>query len=283
MEELIFPNPDNFQRQKMRLVRGGASKLKVLADFDRTLTTNFIHGRKAPSLIGALREGSYLSDDYALKAQALFDYYHPFEEDLTLSLENKKDLMTEWWQKHFKLLIDAGLTEEKIADVADNRLPNLRQGAVQFLELMAKENIPIYIFSASGLGVSGLKYYLTRRGLWTDNIILVANDFVWDKGGHAIDFKEPVIHSFNKDETGMVNISEDKKFVHRSNILLLGDSLGDIGMDNGFDAQAVLKIGFLNDKIQEYLPHYREVYDALILNDGDFNLPFEIIKEIINY
>ena len=146
-----------------------------------------------------------------------------------------------------------------------------------------EENIPVYIFSASGLGVSGLKYYLTRRGLWTDNIVLIANDFIWDKDGRAINFKEPIIHSFNKDESGLANVAADKKCVHRNNVLLLGDSLGDAGMDKGFGAQATLKIGFLNDKIQESLSYYREVYDALILNDGDFSLPFEIIEEIIDY
>ncbi|MDD2680950.1 MAG: hypothetical protein PHE20_02475 [Patescibacteria group bacterium] len=283
MEELIFPNPDNFQSKKMRLLRGGDLKLKILADFDRTLTTNFIRGRKAPSLMGALREGNYLPANYSLKAQALHDYYQPFEADLTLSLIDKKALMTEWWQKHFQLLIESGLSETNIADVADNCLSNLRSGVIEFLELLDKKNIPIYIFSASGLGISGLKYYLIRRGLWTDNIILVANDFVWSKDGLALDFKRPVVHSFNKDESGLANVAADKKFVHRSNILLLGDSLGDAGMDNGFGAQATLKIGFLNDKIQESLPYYRKVYDALILNDGDFTLPLEVLKEIIDY
>lgn len=282
MEEIIFPNPDNFQHQKMRLMRAGVLKLKVLVDFDRTLTTNFIHGRKAPSLIAALREGNYLSDDYALKAQTLFNYYHPFEDDLSLSLEDKRALMTEWWEKHFKLLIDSGLSEEKIADVVDNRLSNLREGVILFLELLAKENVPVYIFSASGLGVSGLKYYLTRRGILTNNIFFIANDFIWDKEGRAVDFKKPVIHSFNKDETAILSMPEDKIFSGRSNILLLGDSLGDVNMSNGFNPQIILKVGFLNDKIQELLPYYREFYDALILNDGDFNLPLTIIKDIIN-
>ena len=283
MDELIFTQPDDFERQKQRLLRGGASELKVLADFDGTLTTKFIHGRKVPTLIGALREGNYLSDDYNEKAQALYDYYKPFESDLTLALDDKKDLMTEWWRKHFQLLIDSGLCEENIADVVDNRLANLRPGVVEFLSILAKNNIPLFIFSASGLGISGLKYFLMKRGLWSENIILVANDFIWGKNGKATGVKEPIIHSFNKDETMLAKIGLEEKLSQRSNVILLGDSLGDAHMDAGLTTAAVLKIAFVNDKIRESVPLYREVYDALILNDGDFTLPLEILKEVINY
>ncbi|MCF7860116.1 hypothetical protein K9M09_00645 [Patescibacteria group bacterium] len=283
MEELIFTQPDDFERQKQRLFRGGVSRLKILADFDGTLTTNFIHGRKAPSLIGALREGNYLSNDYNKKAQALHDYYKPFESDQTLALESKKALMTEWWHKHFQLLIDSGLCEADIADAVDNRLSNLRPGVIEFLSILEKNNIPLFIFSASGLGISGLKYFFMKRGLWSENIILVANDFIWGKDGRAVGIKEPIIHSFNKDETMLSKIGVAEKFSKRNNIILLGDGLGDANMDNGLSAAAILKIAFVNDKIRESVPLYREVYDALILNDGDFTLPLEVLKEIINY
>lgn len=283
MDELIFSQPDNFKHQKQRLFRGGISHLKVLADFDGTLTTNFIHGRKAPTLIGALREGNYLSADYNKKAQDLHNYYKPFEDDQNIALDDKKALMTEWWYKHFQLLIDSGLSEENIADVVDNRLSNLRPGVPEFLSLLAKNNIPLFIFSASGLGISGLKYYLMKRGLWSENIILVANDFIWGENGKAVGVKEPIIHSFNKDETMLVKIGVDEKFSKRNNIMLLGDSLGDARMDTGLAAAAILRIAFVNDKIRESVSAYREVYDALILNDGDFSLPLKILKEIIDY
>ena len=274
---------DNFVRQKERLFRGSINRLRVVADFDRTLTTNFIHGRKSPSLLGALYEGNYLSKDYAAKAQALFDYYRPFEEDLSLNLAAKKALMEEWWRQHFALLIASGLKQEHIMQVADDRLSNLRVGVPEFLDILSQHQIPLFIFSATGLGSSGLKYFLTRRGLWTDNICLLANDFIWSATGEAIGFREPIIHSFNKDETVITDFGYNDQLKGRDNILLLGDSLGDANMENGSVNSALLKIGFLNDKIQELLPAYRQVYDVLILNDGDFSLPLEILREIINY
>jgi len=264
-------------------LRGGVSKLKVIADFDRTLTTNFIQGRKAPSLIAALCDGHYLSPDYAAKAQALYDYYQPYEDDHSLTWESKCDLMQEWWHRHFDLLISSGLRQDDIASVIDDRLANLRSGVPEFLSLLVKNNIPLFIFSASGLGRSGLKYFLNRRGLWTDNIILVANDFIWDESGKARGYCEPIIHSFNKNQRILSLNADMEVFKNRDNIILLGDSSGDSSMSDGLPAAAILKIAFLNDRIRELTPVYRELYDVLILNDGDFSLPLAILRDLINY
>lgn len=279
----MFAQHDNFERQKQRLFRGGPGRLKILADFDRTLTTNFIHGRKAPSLIASLRDGNYLSSDYAAKAQALYDYYQPFEDDNSLSLESKSSLMMEWWRRHFDLLIASGLSQEDIASVIDHKLSNLRSGVPEFLSLLAENNIPLLIFSASGLGKSGLKYFLTRRGLWTDNITLIANDFIWGDQGKAVGVCEPIIHSFNKNQGMLSAIDNAEGLSRRDNIFLLGDSLGDAMMADGVAAAAILKIGFLNDKISESLSAYRELYDVLILNDGDFSFPLEILRDLLAY
>lgn len=281
MEELVFSDHDEFNHQKARLIKDGPSHLQVICDFDRTLTTNFIHGRKAPSLVAALRDGNYLDNDYSTKAQALYDYYHPLEIDPGLSLEAKKSLMTEWYRRHFELLINSGLSQEKIANAIDNQLANLREGVAEFLEILEKNNIPLLIFSAAGLGVSGLKYFFSRRGLLTDNISFLANEFIWDENNQAVGVKEPIIHVFNKDETMLSTFGLAKVVKDRANILLLGDSLGDAGMAHGYSFKSLLKIAFLNDKIRESLPAYRENYHALILNDGNFDLPLSILQEII--
>lgn len=283
MEAVVIPQRENFNQRKQLLIKGGLFKLQVIADFDRTLTANFANGRKISSLIAALSDHHYLTADYAAKAQALFDYYRPLESDISLSVEAKKGLMTEWWRRHFKLLIASGLNLTDIKSVIDNRFVNLRTGVVEFIKLLSKFKIPLIIFSANGLGVSALDYFFQKEGLPMDNLHFIANDFVWGEDGRALSVKEPIIHSFNKDETELSAFGCLEKVKDRTNILLLGDSLGDVGMANGFPYRNLLKIGFLNDKIRESLPVYREAYDALILNDGDFSLPLEILKEIINY
>jgi 5'-nucleotidase len=63
--------------------------------------------------------------------------------------------------------------------------------------------------------------------------------------------------------------------------LLLGDSPGDAGMSDGFDAENILKIGFLNEKAEENLEHYKKLYDVVLLNDPPFDFIVELLKEII--
>lgn len=282
MKEVIFNNYDDYQDLKDKLIKGAKNKLHVIADFDQTLTSTFIKGRKAPSITAALRDGQYLSPDYSIKAQELFDYYHPIEIDSGISLTDKKKLMTEWYEKHYELMIVSGITQEKIALAIDNHLANLRPLVTNFLTLLNKENIPLLIFSAAGLGVSGLRYYLSQRGVLFDNISFIANDFIWDIDGHALGVNKPIIHSFNKDETTLMSLDTKTKIIDRPNILLLGDALADAKMSQGYPYQNILKIGFLNDKIRESLTDYNQVYDALILNDGDFGLVLNLLVEIVN-
>lgn len=283
MDSVMIVQRENYERQKQRLLLGGFSKLQIITDFDRTLTTNFHNGRKTASLISTLRESKILSTDYTLKAQALYDYYRPLEDDPTLDLVAKKSLMTEWWQRHFDLLIASGLKRSHIFQVVEQNLSCLRDGVSDFLQILARAKVPVTIFSASGLGISGLKHFFKRQGLLSDNLSFVANDFVWDEEGRAKEFLEPIIHTFNKSATMLSSFGILDKVKNRNNVLLLGDSLGDVNMTAGLNHRAELKIAFLNDRILESLPAYRDVYDALVLNDGNFDLPLGILREIEHY
>lgn len=282
MNEIIFDNIEHFQHLKEKLIKGTKDQVHIITDFDRTLTSNFIKGRKSPSIIAALRDGQYLSSDYSIRAKALFDYYQPIEADDSIGLNNKKDLMTEWYKKHFNLLIECGLSQEKMASAIDDHMPNLRPLVIDFLDLIKREQIPLFVFSASGLGISGLRYYFSKRGLLSDNISFLANDFIWGSDGEAIGVKEPIIHSFNKNESMLLALGLKDKIIDRPNILLLGDTLADADMAQGYPNQNILKIGFLNDRIRESLEAYNQAYDVLVLNDGDFSLPLTVLKEIIN-
>lgn len=60
-----------------------------------------------------------------------------------------------------------------------------------------------------------------------------------------------MIHSFNKNEKVLQGTDYYESVYDRTNILLMGDSLGDADMSNGSSASAnILKIGFLYEHVR---------------------------------
>lgn len=63
-------------------------------------------------------------------------------------------------------------------------------------------------------------------------------------------FKGELIHVYNKHDGALRNTEYFKQLKNNSNIILLGDSLGDLNMaDSVPNVENLLKIGFLNDKV----------------------------------
>lgn len=272
----IIISGDDFEETKKAIISGGFDNFHVLADFDRTLTTAFIKGKEhSPSIISQLRDGRYLTEDYASRAHALFDEYHPIEINPNIPLEEKKKKMYEWWKKHFDLLIECGLDKTTISDavknmVAENTLV-FREGVEDFLIFLKENNVPLVIMSSS-IGDLIIEF-MKEKGVYFDNIHVVSNLLDWENG-KATGIKE-IIHVFNKSEIE-VNIPEIRS---RKNVLLLGDSIGDLGMIEGFDYENLIAIGFLNEDVEENLEMFKEMYDAVLIGE-DFKFVNDFVKEI---
>ena len=66
-----------------------------------------------------------------------------------------------------------------------------------------------------------------------------------------IGFKGAVIHVFNKNEAAVHDSDYFQNLSHCTNILLMGDSLGDLQMANGAEnVEENLTIGFLNIRVR---------------------------------
>jgi 5'-nucleotidase len=76
----------------------------------------------------------------------------------------------------------------------------------------------------------------------TKNVHIISNNFIRDKQGKAIGIQEPIIHSFNKNETTIKIFPFYQEIAERKNVLLLGDSPGDVHMADGFEYENILKI-----------------------------------------
>lgn len=281
-ENIIISNLEALENSKKLIAKAGAKNLHILADFDRTLTKAFVDGKNTPSLISVLRDNNFLTPDYAEKANSLYAKYHPIEIDPKIFLEEKKKAMKEWWQAHFDLLIKSKLNKQDLKRVIELGKVQLRQGASDFFDFLHSQSIPLVIMSSSGLGDEVIAMYLTKENRLHKNIHIVSNSYEWDENGNAIGYKKPIIHAMNKDETAIQDFPFFDEIKNRKNVLLLGDSLGDVGMIQGFDYDNLIKIGFLNENIEESLEQYKNNYDIVLLNDAPMDYVNNLLREIVN-
>lgn len=282
----------NFEKIVQNIKKNGAKNLHFLADFDRTLTKSFVDWEERPSLIWAMRQGGYLWEIYTKEAFRLYDEYHPIETNPYIELEEKKKTMSDWWNKHLKLLIDSKLNKKHIDEVINSGILELRKWVWEFLNFLEYENIPLVIISANWLGWDSIKLYFEAQGLMKKNTFIISNEFIWDENDFAIWYKKPVIHVFSKDETVLKDFPEiNSKIEDRKDVILLWDSLWDHHMVDGFEFDNLLKIWFLNpsspkgfeghsENEDELLEEYKKSYDVVITWDPDFSFIYNLVVEI---
>ncbi len=281
MNNIIFSNRDKFERIRKEFKEEGLSKIHILADFDKTLTKASVDGKDIPSIISILRNGNYLRSGYAKKAHHLYNKYNPLENDKRITKKEKKEIMHKWWTEHFNLLIKSGLKKKDIITVAGSKEIRFRDNFSEMLEFLRDKKIPLVIISSAGLGKDSILEKLKKERKLYDNIYVISNEIEWDEKGLAIAFKEPIVHGANKDETLIKDFPQIfEKIKDRKNIILLGDSLSDVGMAEGSDYSNLLKVAFLNEKTEKKKDIYRELYDVLILKDSSLEFVSSFLKDV---
>ena len=79
------------------------------------------------------------------------------------------------------------------------------------------------------------------------NTKVVSNFLAYDDTGKVIGIAGEMIHVYNKNESAIHDSEYFQTLKGRGNVVLLGDSIGDLQMANGVENSGnVLKIGFLN-------------------------------------
>ncbi len=279
LKNLIISNEQDLEDKIKMISKDGKGNFYVLADFDRTLTKAFVEGVKSPTAIAQIRNGNYLTPDYAPRAHELFDVYHPIEINSKVSSKEKNLKMHEWWKKHFDLLVECGLSKEVMQKIVSQRTLKFRKGAIEFIDLLHEYDVPLVIMSA-GPG-DMIKMYLEQEGRLYDNVHVIANFLIFDSNGKAIGVHEPIIHSCNKYEIELKKLPVYRELLKRRNVLLLGDGLEDLKMIEKFDYKTLVSVGFLNEEVEANLPNFKRGFDVVLLNDGDFSYVNELIKRII--
>ena len=150
-----------------------------------------------------------------------------------------------------------------------------RSGAIEFIEFLHKNNIPLIIISA-GIG-NIIENFLKINNCLFDNIHVISNKIVFNNGiATGVDNK--IIHSLNKNET---SLTQDilNKINNRKDVILLGDQIGDLLMVDKNTDKELLTIGFLNDDTKDNLDIMNNGFDIVCDTDDTYidilNLLFE--------
>lgn len=258
--------------QKIEKIKNhGFENLQLVLDFDRTITGP-VNGNPAPPMISFLRESDILGEKYREEAQANFQYYYPFEKSHDLTHEQKSSLMHEWWSKHLNQLVQFGLSGEKIFKIAHSPNLLLRDGVKELFEFAQANNIPIVIFSAGILGSESIKLFLERFQILLPNVKIITNELIFDSSEMVIGFKEPIIHSENKDESML----EIEGVISRKNTILAGDGVGDTKMVADGEGKTVYRIGILDTDNEEEKQKYLNFFDEVT---NSFNAIISILDK----
>ncbi|HRY60011.1 MAG TPA: hypothetical protein P5096_01380 [Patescibacteria group bacterium] len=280
MENILISNPEKLQEKIEKFRAGRAEAIHVVSDFDKTVTRAFHGNEKFPSVISLLRDGNHLTPDYAERAHELYNKYHPYEIDLSLPFEKRKSIMDAWWNEHFALLIECGLEKKDLEDIVGSGRISFRDCAKEFFNILNKNGIPLVFISSNVVG-NTILMILEKEGMMNENIHIITNIFEFDESGRATKVLEPKIHVLNKSEIAVKDHPIFEKIMNRKNVILLGDGIDDNGMIEGFQFDEVIRIGFLNEKVEENKNSYLKNFDVVITNDGDMGYINELMKKIL--
>lgn len=222
-----------------------------------------------------------LPKEYSQQAHAIRDKYFPIEVDPNMTIEEKIPYMVEWWTKAHDLLSKYPVSKSLLHDMVKNSTARLRDGCKDFFNKLHEKEIPLLIFSA---GVGDVIREIISQNSTTlySNMHVVSNDIDFNEEGKMIGWKGEMIHVFNKNESAVHDSDYFQNLSHRGNILLMGDSLGDLHMADGAEqVEAKLTIGFLNTRVEDSLELYKAKYDIVIVQDESLDVANAIIDKIL--
>lgn len=239
-----------------------------------------------------------MAEEYRKKTKSLHDHYFPLEFDPTISFDQKYDLMTQWWRDSSNALVAQRPKMETLFKAVSAAKVDIRPGFATVVQLAYQHDIPVVVFSAGITQV--IEEVLRRLGptdLLLSNVHVIANDLIVDAEENIVTgFREPLMHSLNKKDTSVQLVQNHGRTAtathpwfqpisDRKNVLLMGDSVGDAHMSDGYEGDpdvTILKIGFLNANEEKLLDSYRKAFDIVVLHDGPMVPVAQFVADIIN-
>uniref|UniRef100_A0A3Q2D611 5'-nucleotidase n=1 Tax=Cyprinodon variegatus TaxID=28743 RepID=A0A3Q2D611_CYPVA len=273
---VLMKDPQRVQEILQSMSKAGINTLQVISDFDMTLTRFSYNGKRCPTCHNILDNSKAISDECRQELDHLLKTYYPIEIDTSKPVSEKLPLMVEWWTKAHDLLVEQRIKKDELAEAVRESDAMLREGYELFFDRLHEHGIPLLIFSA-GIG-DILEEVIRQANVFHSNVKVISNYMDFDESGRLKAFKGELIHIYNKREGALLNTGHFEELRSRPNVLLMGDSLGDLNMADGVqDMKYILKIGYLNDKVEERKQSYLDSYDIVLVNDESLEVPNAVL------
>uniref|UniRef100_A0A4W6CCI3 5'-nucleotidase n=1 Tax=Lates calcarifer TaxID=8187 RepID=A0A4W6CCI3_LATCA len=171
-------DPERVEQIICGLIKGGASKLQIITDFDMTLSKFAVNGKRCPTCHNIIDNCKLVTEECRQKLLQLKNKYYPIEIDPNLTMEEKYPFMVEWYFKSHTLLVEQRIEKDKLPEVVRESDAALREGFEQFFDRLQQHNVPVFIFSA-GLG-DVLEEIIRQAGVYHPNVKVVSNFMDFD-------------------------------------------------------------------------------------------------------
>lgn len=183
--------------------------------------------------------------------------------------------MLQWYTKANLLLKESGVRAAWFPRMVQASNCELRDSTDLLLARTDATRVPFIILSA-GIG-DLIKEILVHHNLLKENIRIVSNFLGFDSStGLVTGLRTSPIHMFNKRAPSQEGLEG------RKNIILIGDSLGDVRMADGIqDPNVILSIGFLNKNVAGNLEEYKRRFDVVLVDDQTMDFPMAVLEDIL--
>ncbi|KAI8379119.1 pyrimidine 5'-nucleotidase-domain-containing protein [Radiomyces spectabilis] len=289
--QLLLQNPTvriqnvNATKQKLeKILSGGQEDLHFISDFDMTMSRHWVRNKVTDALErnasshGIPARYSKMNPEFKAETARLLNKYYPIEIDKVMSYDDKVPYMVEWWQQAHKVIIDQKITHQDIDGMVEEAQLQMRPGVETVLMHCHDRAIPFLVFSAGLANV--IQRILEQARLMMPNMHIVSNLMKFNDQGYCDGFEDPLIHVFNKSEFQLESTPYYSTIKDRKNVILMGDSIGDLQMSQGVKHDICLNVGFLNHDIEALTPRYLDAFDIVILGDANMNPIIDLLNHV---
>ncbi|KAI9245748.1 pyrimidine 5'-nucleotidase-domain-containing protein [Sporodiniella umbellata] len=264
-----------------KILKDGRDQVHFISDFDMTMSIHWVRNKKTDafernvSSHGLPAKYEKLNGEFKTETARIYNTFYPIEINQSMTHEEKVPYMVQWWTEAHALLVQQKLTKEDLSKMTEQHPVELRKGVDRVIHSCHKQTIPFLVFSA---GIGDIIENVLRKAelYYQDTMHIVSNGMVF-KDNVCVDFKAPLIHVFNKSEFQLETSPYYAQIQHRANVILMGDSLGDLQMSQGVAHSACLTIGFLNHDIATLGSKYTDAFDIVIVGDANMDPVYEIL------